>query len=139
MGDNIYRHPQRQGSKVWERCIIQHDIYSFRVCLLEVGLRRSFVQNAQDRSPVRPSDYGLHREVATILIIKSRLVSLATKELPMKMGTKCARIVESCLTCLDLGTKILGMSLNFMKMESLSLLDISRRYLHIETESSSTN
>jgi len=40
---NLYRHPQRQGAFVQDRYVMQHDIYSLGVCLLEVRLWRSFV------------------------------------------------------------------------------------------------
>lgn len=40
---NLYRHPERQGTNVINRYIMQHDIYSLGVCLLEIGLWQSFV------------------------------------------------------------------------------------------------
>ena len=40
---NIYRHPQRQGNKIEDRYIMQHDIYSLGVCLLEIGLWTPFL------------------------------------------------------------------------------------------------
>jgi WD40 repeat protein len=89
--------------------IMQHEIYSLGVCLLEVGLWTSFVQYTQDQSPTKSQTCSMWREnlheSAQSEEIKSRLVSLAIKDLPAKMGTKYARIVESCLTCLDLGNE----------------------------------
>jgi len=41
-------------------------------------------------------------------LVKSCLLSLPTKELPEKMGTKYARIIKFCLTCLDLGNEDFG-------------------------------
>ncbi|KAK4662283.1 uncharacterized protein QC763_700990 [Podospora pseudopauciseta] len=40
---NLYRHPARQGLCILERYVMQHDIYSLGVCLLEIGLWRSLV------------------------------------------------------------------------------------------------
>ncbi|KAM7195480.1 hypothetical protein V8F33_006650 [Rhypophila sp. PSN 637] len=40
---NLYRHPSRQGVSPREYYIMQHDIYSLGVCLLEVGLWVSFI------------------------------------------------------------------------------------------------
>ena len=42
---NLYRHPQRQGVRPEEDYIMQHDIYSLGVCLLEIGLWTSFVSD----------------------------------------------------------------------------------------------
>ncbi|KAK3361701.1 hypothetical protein B0T24DRAFT_691680 [Lasiosphaeria ovina] len=41
---NLYRHPSRQGASPREHYVMQHDIYSLGVCLLEVGLWTSFVE-----------------------------------------------------------------------------------------------
>ncbi|KAM7216898.1 hypothetical protein V8F06_007767 [Rhypophila decipiens] len=40
---NLYRHPTRQGLCILEKYIMQHDIYALGVCLLEIGLWRTFV------------------------------------------------------------------------------------------------
>jgi hypothetical protein len=40
---NIYRHPRRQGQKPQDDYIMQHDIYSLGVCLLELGLWESLL------------------------------------------------------------------------------------------------
>ena len=39
---NLYRHPQRQGEHPEEDYVMQHDIYSLGVCLLEIGIWQSF-------------------------------------------------------------------------------------------------
>lgn len=39
---NLYRHPNRQGLRYEESYKMQHDIYSFGICLLEIGLWDSF-------------------------------------------------------------------------------------------------
>jgi serine/threonine protein kinase len=109
---NIYRHPQRQGSRIQDRYIMQHDIYSLGVCLLEIGLWSSFVEYTPNQSPTRSQTYDLCAESSNEFghpeLVKSRLLSLATKELRRNMGTKYARIVESCLTCLDLDNEDFG-------------------------------
>lgn len=109
---NIYRHPQRQGSRIRDRYIMQHDIYSLGVCLLEIGLWSSFVEYTPNHIPTRSQTYDLCAESTNYFghpeLVKSCLLSLATKELPAKMSTKYAGIVESCLTCLDLGNEDFG-------------------------------
>lgn len=91
---------------------MQHDIYSLGVCLLEIGLWRSFVEYSPNQNPTGSQTYDLCAESTKNPghpeLVKSYLLSLATTELPGKMGTKYARIVESCLTCLDLGNEDFG-------------------------------
>ena len=48
---NLYRHPRRQGLKPDLPYSMQHDIYSFGVCLLEIGIWDSLVIPSE---PVRP-------------------------------------------------------------------------------------
>lgn len=110
---NIYRHPQRQGAKIRDRYIIQHDIYSLGVCLLEIGLWTSFIKyDADDHEPTKSHIYDLRLEDCNDFdrpeTVKSCLISLAEIVLPQKMGTRYARIVESCLTCLDVGNEDFG-------------------------------
>ena len=40
---NLYRHPQRQGIRPQEDFIMQHDVYSLGVLLLELGMNISFL------------------------------------------------------------------------------------------------
>ncbi len=40
---NLYRHPTRQGLRLLNEYVMQHDIYSLGVCLLEIGLWKSLV------------------------------------------------------------------------------------------------
>jgi serine/threonine protein kinase len=109
---NLYRHPQRQGLRIRDRYIMQHDIYSLGVCLLEIGLWNSFVKyDNPNQRPARSQTYDLlvdNSRIGRPEQVKSRLLSLATNELSQQMGTKYARIVESCLTCLDLGNDDFG-------------------------------
>lgn len=41
---NLYRHPARQGLRILDEYVMQHDIYSLGVCLLEIGLWRPLVR-----------------------------------------------------------------------------------------------
>ena len=115
---NLYRHPQRQGIRPQEDFIMQHDVYSLGVVLLELGLGISFVHRPQgitekDR-PVPdiqletidlinpPKKYG------QALVIKNKLIGLATAKLPSTFGRKYTEVVLSCLTCLDKGNARFG-------------------------------
>ncbi|QGA19453.1 hypothetical protein EYB26_007142 [Talaromyces marneffei] len=100
---NLYRHPRRQGSRPEDTYIMQHDIYSLGVCLLEFGLWSSFVcPNGESMGP------GPELVQAGVMIgtddafsIKRKLVSMASDRLPGLMGPRYTNIVISCLRCLD--------------------------------------
>jgi hypothetical protein len=101
---NLYRHPRRQGLRPDDYYIMQHDIYSLGVCLLEVGMWESFVFYNEDGTCVPSPILGALPGGLSIwepVLAKDLLVSLARAVLPKRMGTKYARIVETCLTCLD--------------------------------------
>lgn len=110
---NLYRHPSRQGIVLREGFLMQHDIYSLGVCLLETGLWQSFVNyeaegETQTLSPVvGVSPDASHDETAAFLLplVKDHLVKLAQTKLRECMGTRYSEIVETCLTCLDPGNK----------------------------------
>ncbi|KAI1302522.1 hypothetical protein F5Y03DRAFT_210772 [Xylaria venustula] len=116
---NLYRHPQRQGTSVFERYVMQHDIYSLGVCLLEIGLWKSFVwypaQNC-NAAPVPGMALGLNcsdKDFATTMStsqqrIKEQLVVLAQKELPVRVGDIYTKVVVDCLTCLDPDNEAFG-------------------------------
>lgn len=105
----LYHHPRRQGPSPADVYIMQHDIYSLGVCLLEIGLWESFVQyddtgkkvtGATDiqngpgaEGPLLPLHTHLH------------LLALAENKLPRRMGLKYAEVVKICLTCLDEGNE----------------------------------
>jgi hypothetical protein len=118
---NLYRHPQRQGSFVTERYVMQHDIYSLGVCLLELGLWRSFVwyPGSNDGSGAAPvpslalgmslSDIGFQQGRSTApLKVKEHLVCKARTELPPRLGDMYTDIVVACLTCMDPGNETFG-------------------------------
>ena len=101
---NLYRHPRRQGVCPDDYFIMQHDIYSLGVCLLEVGMWESFVLYNVDGTCVPSPILGALPGGLSIwepAMTKDLLVSLGRAVLPRRMGTKYARIVETCLTCLD--------------------------------------
>ncbi|RYP45387.1 hypothetical protein DL769_011467 [Monosporascus sp. CRB-8-3] len=107
---NLYRHPQRQGPRLRAPYVMQHDIYSLGVCLLEIGLWSSFVEYTNQTSgPVISQSYKLGVEVPDNSehseAVKAELLALARDNLPEKMGTKYSRVVETCLTCLDEGNE----------------------------------
>jgi hypothetical protein len=108
---NLYRHPSRQGSSPTCRYIMQHDIYSLGVCLLEIGLWKSFIEYPRKNGKMMPqwsSVLGIPKDLNPVQAIqylcsnaKKNLVSLAQDELPQYMGWKYTDVVMTCLTCLD--------------------------------------
>lgn len=102
---NLYRHPRRQGPRPDDYYIMQHDIYSLGVCMLEVGMWESFVFYVNEDGTCVPSPIlGALSGGSSVwepVLAKDILLSLARAVLPTRMGTKYARIVETCLTCLD--------------------------------------
>lgn len=116
MGDdaldkNVYRHPSRQGlNPDWEY-IMQHDIYSLGVCLLEIGLWQSLIDYPTSTTGLQPRLSVLlspHADVSGNVPpvylgaeLVERLLSLSREELPRLMGSKYAEIVRTCLTCLE--------------------------------------
>ncbi|KAI9885985.1 MAG: 45 kDa subunit of RNA polymerase II [Watsoniomyces obsoletus] len=111
---NIYRHPKRQGEFPEDVYIMQHDIYSLGVCLLEIGLWTSFllwpvIDEATNPRPPPEPHAELTQDLMQKDIIKAafdtkrKLVRMAIDDLPSRMGKKYTRIVQACLTCLDPG------------------------------------
>ncbi|KAK5097740.1 hypothetical protein LTR70_002781 [Exophiala xenobiotica] len=101
----LYRHPSRHGTHPETQYLMQHDIYSLGVCLLEIGLWKSFVLDPgrtgrplpnldMSRIRGREADRKAH-------VVKERLQELARLELPGRMGRKYTEVVLSCLSCLD--------------------------------------
>jgi hypothetical protein len=52
---DLYRHPQRQSHDLKEYYVMQYEIYSLGICLLEIGLWRSFILYSQDQKTPTPS------------------------------------------------------------------------------------
>lgn len=113
---DLYRHPQRQGLNPEDAYIMQHDIYSLGVCLLEVGIWQSFVTFNNEAkaypSALLPSHVA-SREHAGAVEVKDSLVSLAKNKLPGRMGDTYTGIVVNCLTCLDEDNADFGDSAEF--------------------------
>lgn len=112
---NLYRHASRQGTNPSEDYVMQHDIYSLGVCMLEVGFWKSFIEYTPEGKPraspilgfpTCTNDFEALRYLQTEG--KERLLSLARNELPQYMGSKYAEVVETCLTCLDPGNEDFG-------------------------------
>lgn len=112
---NLYRHPARQGVCPEELFIMQHDVYSLGVCLLEVGLWCSFIREGADGDgdcmqvqvpwddldiPAALEDKDRRRGASAI---KRVLVELAKDRLPSLVGELYTSLTVACLTCLDQG------------------------------------
>jgi hypothetical protein len=102
---NVYRHPRRQGDQPEEDYIMQHDIYSLGVCLLELGMWQSFVDyGSTEPGPCPSATLRLspeNPELHNADLLKNHLLTLARSVLPRRIGTKYSKVVETCLTCLD--------------------------------------
>lgn len=102
---NLYQHPERLRSDLddSELYVMQHDVYSLGVCLLEIGLWRSFVtyddRGAKVGRGLRLPDGRMPSADA----IKNHLVNLSGPELVGEMGVEYSEVVRRCLTCLDGG------------------------------------
>lgn len=126
---NLYRHPTRQGINPETSYIMQHDIYSLGVCLLELGLSTSLVRydaaggkpesgpllkEVQEEPAVHPSDDDesgtsrLPAEMREAYRIKDFLLSLAKTRLSRRMGPRYSAVVATCLTCLDANNEDFG-------------------------------
>ncbi|KAK5702479.1 hypothetical protein LTR17_022276 [Elasticomyces elasticus] len=103
---NVYRHPERQGPHPEEAYVMQHDIYSLGVCLLEIGLWDTFVRYNSKTDIVEAPGLALELSLEELRrkrpnAIKEHLVALARRKLPQLMGEIYTEVVVSCLTCLD--------------------------------------
>jgi hypothetical protein len=95
--------------------MMQHDIYSLGVCLLEIGLWQSLIAT-QIHGPDKPGEalrLPSQNNAGPVpqwhsVEMKEHLVDLARKELPQRMGTRYAEVVVTCLTCLDRGNLDFG-------------------------------
>jgi len=124
----LYQHPNRMGSTPTEDYIMQHDIYSLGVCLLELGLWDSFVVYDDKESYLPDDGEGTNATQSDILgtdlppsSFKDRLLSLAHGELRSKMGTRYSEIVVTCLTCLDPGNVDFGDESEFQDEDGIQV------------------
>ena len=123
---DLYRHPNRQGIRPQEQYIMQHDIYSLGVCLLEIGLWMSFVvrKAGSDQSIPNPelhieAPLSLRNQTKKAFQIKTQLVEMAKNDLPHKMGNKYTDVVLSCLRCLDENENGFGHSEEFQDADGI--------------------
>lgn len=102
---NIYRHPQRQGLYPEEDYRMLHDIYSFGVCLLEIGLWESLVQyeSSSNHREMYPNEVfqASGANAPNVNASKALFEDLAKSMLPAKMGKLYAQVVLTCLTYYD--------------------------------------
>jgi len=106
---NLYRHPSRQGVDPEDDYVMQHDIYSLGVCLLEIGLWGSFVTYNDAQSPSLGNLPGLSIGIASgrsPTALKAHLIAIANEHLAVTMGDRYRTAVVDCLTCLDEGSSI---------------------------------
>ncbi|CAG8063123.1 unnamed protein product [Penicillium nalgiovense] len=103
---NLYRHPQRQGIHPEEVFEMRHDIYSLGVCLLEIAIWCSFVQES-DSSLIPWSDLHISQVITDkdkrrgAFEIKRKLIHLSKDRLPSLVGDRYTEVVIACLCCLD--------------------------------------
>ena len=103
---NLYRHPVRQGEWPEELFIMQHDIYSLGVCLLELGLWESFVQTREETNIAWP-ELGVSSALQDkdqrrgAFLLKNHLVAIARDKLPALVGLRYTAVTVACLCCLD--------------------------------------
>ncbi|TDZ99564.1 hypothetical protein C8034_v000156 [Colletotrichum sidae] len=110
---NLYRHPTRQGVQAQDVYVMQHDVYSLGVCLLELGLWESFVEYKArgNKSTVvtipgrclglNLDDFAFQPGNTQTARVKTELTRLAKSQLPFRMGDRYTSVVITCLTCLD--------------------------------------
>lgn len=96
--ENIYQHPDRQGSNPGVDYVMQHDIYSLGVCLLEIGLWDSLVSSGGDLNISLAGDPSAFDRGS---LIKDQFMTLAKEQLPIRMGDMYTQVVVNCLTCMD--------------------------------------
>lgn len=128
---DLYRHPERQGYQPEKYFIMQHDIYSLGVVLLEIGLKISFVSPSDGNTALAP-----HQELDLDLLdkdeparakrLKKTFTDLATQRLPAKMGQIYTDVVLSCLECLDTNNEAFG---DQGKLEDEDGIEVGVRYI----------
>ncbi|KAF4433169.1 hypothetical protein F53441_13770 [Fusarium austroafricanum] len=125
--DYVYQHPSRLGSKA-VNFVMQHDIYSLGVCLLEIGLWQSLVNYGGGNAKIS-DELQIVNEISEETapeVIKERLINLSRKQLKVCMGDIYSRVVEICLTCLDEGNTEFGDPRDF---EGQDGVEVGSRYV----------
>jgi hypothetical protein len=115
---NLYRHPYRQGVVLETSFVMQHDMYSLGVCLLEIGIWSSLVlYDNETETPTPNVSLGVSSstpEKDEPQEVKARLIQLAKDKLPGLMGEVYAQVVHDCLTCLDADNEDFGDESEFL-------------------------
>ncbi|CAG8371502.1 unnamed protein product [Penicillium salamii] len=101
LSENIYQHPDRQGSTPDADYVMQHDIYSLGVCLLEIGLWEPFVDRDGHTSIPLSDTSSDPSSLVRDRSLKGHFVDLARERLPVIMGDRYTQVVVNCLSCLD--------------------------------------
>lgn len=132
---DIYRHASRQGQRAEQDYVMQHDIYSLGVCLLEIGFWKSFLTWSDEKQEFSPNERFISSSAFAVkdprkraFEIKKQFVKDAREVLPGIMGQKYTETVISCLTCLDPGNTDFGDEKDCTMIAALLwVLDTSRR------------
>jgi hypothetical protein len=98
---DLYRHPSRRSNHP-DYYVLQHDIYSLGVCLLEIGMWESLItyDTVGVAHPSSVFDHDPRKRDASF--VKDHFVHLSRSiALRGKMGNKYSELVQTCLTCLD--------------------------------------
>jgi serine/threonine protein kinase len=138
----LYQHPNRIGNSASEDYIMQHDIYSLGVCLLEIGLWEPLVTYKDENMPLSRNGTSPPALRASFLekgkdsyIFKDQLLSLARGELRRRMGTQYSEVVVTCLTCLDPENGDFGDEAEFQDEEGI---EVGVRYIEKVSTDKST-
>ncbi|XEV01193.1 hypothetical protein FSHL1_006480 [Fusarium sambucinum] len=126
--DTVYQHPSRMGSTAIN-FIMQHDIYSLGVCLLEIGLWQSLVHYEGDETTQMSNMLEATQISPTSSnpdAIKQKLISLSRHQLRATMGDIYSKVVETCLTCLDEGNVEFGDPRDFEDQDGV---EVGSRYV----------
>lgn len=124
----LYQHSARQGSDSVD-FIMQHDIYSLGVCLLEIGLWEPLMTCGPDGTQQTSSTIGLEQTISkkwTPSFIQKQLISLSRGKLRVIMGDKYSKVVETYLTCLDKGNTDFGDPKEFQDEDGV---EVGARYV----------
>jgi hypothetical protein len=141
---DLYRHPRRQGLKPEDVYVMQHDIYSLSVCLLEIALWNTFVAYPFSDggvvavpSPVLSISGNVNVDpTERAIMLKNTLVQIARKRLPTSMGDRYSAIVVSCLTCHDKDNLDFGDEFELMDEDGVT---IGVRYIQTVSKIATSN
>ena len=112
---DIYRHPERQGLQLERRYNLNHDIYSFGVCLLVIGLweplisrenetarlSRLYTKTAFHLGLVDPEASNSSDRLKMPAVVRKILLGLAEQVLALRMDKEFVGVVKFCLNCLE--------------------------------------